>query len=465
MVLLAAAAITVAPPSSADETRPNIILILADDLGVGDLGCYGQTKIQTPHLDRLAAEGMRFTRCYAGANVCAPSRCALLTGLHTGHAAFRDNVYGQYLSPQDLTIAEVLKAAGYETACFGKWGMGNEGTPGHPNRQGFDEFFGVLDHIHGHFYYPYFLWRNEMRYPLPGNEGKRRGQYSQDEFFREAAAFLRRDRDGNRPFFMYLTPTTPHVELVVPEDSLRPYRGRFQETPLADFRRGYIGADEPYATYAGMISRLDAQVGELMGVLKERGLDGDTIVFFTSDNGPAGDHFLRVTDFFQSKGLLRGNKGWSYEGGIRAPMVVRWPGHIEAGSTSNHPCALWDIMPTLADLAGTRPPEHIDGLSFTPTLLGKGRQAEHAFFYWELNSGTGPTQRAIRMGRWKAVQPAREKPWELYDLERDPSETTDVAGQHPDIMQTIAAHAAAAHSEARVYPPVRRQPGIEDFVR
>lgn len=451
--------------AGAAERRPNIVFILADDLGYGELGCYGQRKIRTPHIDRLAAEGMKFTTCYAGANVCAPSRCSLLTGLHTGHTPIRANGPGQALAREDLTIAEVLKQADYETAGFGKYGLGNEGTPGHPNRQGFDEFFGFLDHVHAHFYYPYFLWKDETRHPLPGNEGRRRGQYSHDEVVRQAMDFVRRDHQ--RPFFLYLAVTIPHVELVVPEESEAPYRGRFPgETPLPDPRPGYIGSATPYATFAGMVSRLDDQVGRLMDLLKQRGLDDDTVVFFTSDNGPQGNQWKRVADFFDGNGPLRGYKGESYEGGIRVPMIVRWPGHIRAGSVSDHACAFWDVMPTLAELAGARPPAPTDGLSFAPTLLGQAGQQEHEFLYWEISpGGRGPAQRAVRMGDWKAVQPARGKPWELYDLKADPAETTDLAARHPDVLKTIEARAAAAHTEPRRHPAPTHRPGLADFVR
>jgi arylsulfatase A len=443
--------------------RPNIVLIMADDLGYGELGCYGQEKIRTPNIDRMAAEGMRFIRYYAGSNVCAPSRSALMTGLHTGHTPIRANGPGQYLHDEDVTVAEVLKGAGYETACFGKYGLGNEGTPGHPNRQGFDTFFGFLDHVHAHFYYPYFLWKDEARYPLPGNEGRRRGQYSHDEVMRQALDYLGRDHD--RPFFLYLAVTIPHVELVVPEDSLAPYRGRFEETPLPDPRPGYIGSDTPYATFAGMVGRLDDHVGQVLDLLKRRGLDENTVVLFTSDNGPQGNQWKRVADFFDGNGPLRGYKGEFYEGGIRVPLIARWPGTIRPGSTSDHVAAHWDLMPTFADLAGASPPTRTDGLSFAPTLLGRGDQKAHDHLYWEIGPGAEPNERAVRMGDWKAVQPGRNKPWELYNLKADPAEATDVAARHPDVLKRIEALAAADHDPPRRDPPPDHRPGIKDFVR
>jgi arylsulfatase len=465
--LVAAVVLAWSPiPALAAERPPNIVFILADDLGYGEVGCYGQKLIHTPQIDRLAAEGMKFTRCYAGANVCAPSRCALMTGKHTGHTPIRANGAGQYLHSEDVTIAEVLKQASYETGYFGKYGLGNEGTPGHPNRQGIDEFFGFLDHVHAHFFYPYFLWKNETRYPLPGNEGHRRGQYSQDEIVRQATEFLRRDHHS-RPFFLFLAPTTPHVELVVPEDSMRPYRGRFgTETPLPDPRKGYIGADEPYATFAGMVSRLDDHVGQVLAVLKERGLDDETVVFFTSDNGPQGDQWKRVADVFDGNGPLRGYKGQYYEGGIREPMLVRWPGHIPAGAVSDHVCAFWDVLPTLANLAGVSPPAGGDGISFAPTLLGQGTQKEHESLYWEITpGGQVPTQQAVLLGDWKAVKPGKARPWELFDLRSDPGETQNVAAAHPDVLENIDAVASAAHTEPRKYPEPEHRPGVADFVR
>jgi arylsulfatase len=465
-VVLAILLTYVTIPALAAQRPPNIVFILADDLGYGEVGCYGQKLIQTPQIDRLAAEGMKFTRCYAGANVCAPSRCALITGKHTGHTPIRANGAGQYLYPEDVTIAEVLKLARYQTGYFGKYGLGNEGTPGHPNRQGIDEFFGFLDHVHAHFFYPYFLWKNETRYALPGNEGRRRAQYSQDEIVRQAIDFLRSDHHG-RPFFLFLAPTTPHVELVVPEDSMRPYRGRFgKETPLPDPRKGYIGADEPYATFAGMVSRLDDHVGQVLAVLKERGLDDETVVFFTSDNGPQGDQWKRVADVFDGNGPLRGYKGQYYEGGIREPMLVRWPGHIRPGAVSEHVCAFWDVLPTLADLAGIAPPDGGDGISFAPALLGQGTQKEHESLYWEITpGGQAPTQQAVLLGDWKAVKPARARPWELYNLRSDPGETQDVAAAHPDVLAKIEAVASAAHTEPCKYPEPEHRPGVADFVR
>jgi len=457
------------PPSARAEVhrrKPNIVLILADDLGVGELGCYGQSKIKTPAIDRLATEGMRWTQWYAGANVCAPSRCSLLTGLHTGHTAIRTNGAGQFLKNDDTTLAEVLSNAGYETAAFGKYGLGNEGTAGHPNRQGFGEFFGYLDQVHAHFYYPYFLWHNETRYPLPENEGKRQGQYAHDLIFNKAIDFIKKPHE--RPFFLYWAPTIPHVELVVPEESARPYKGQFPESPLPDPRPGYLSSDTPYATFAGMVSRLDDQVGQLVATLKAQGLDEETILFFTSDNGPQGGAWKRLSDFFEGKGSLRGYKGDSYEGGIRVPLIARWPGQIKAGSISKHPSAAWDFMATLADLAGTKLNAPTDGISIVPTLLGKEEdQVAHDYLYWELTPLGHPLaqQCAIRVGNWKGVKPSPRKPWELYDLQADPEETRDLAAKEPNRIKELADKAESARTTPRRHPKPDQQPGIADFVR
>jgi len=432
---------------------PNLVFILADDLGPGHLGCYGQTKIRTPRIDRLAAEGMRFLQAYAGSCVCAPSRSTLMTGLHTGHTPIRANQGGAALADSDVTIAEVLTASGYVTGLFGKWGLGTEGTSGHPNRQGFQHFFGYLHQVHAHFFYPYYLWRNETRFPLPENEGKKQVRYSHDEIQREALAFIRAQKD--RPFFCYIAYTVPHVELVVPEDSRAPYRGQFPEVPLPDPRMGYLGADEPLATFAGMVSRLDRSVGEIVDLLQELGIADNTLVIFTSDNGPQGNAWQRVCDYFDGNGPLRGYKTTFYEGGVRTPFVARWPGHVPAGTTTDHVCAFWDWFPTAAELARAKTEAKVDGISFVPTLLGSeaaGRpQQDHEFLYWEMQFGAELGQ-AIRMGRWKALRMRPDAPWELYDLSRDPGETQNMASVAAEIVQRIDDHARSARTEARVFP-------------
>jgi len=472
LVLLAAGLLTTgllaltASAQGPDVAKPNIIFIMADDLGYGHVGCYGQKFIETPHMDRLAAEGMRFTQAYAGSNVCAPSRSTLLTGQHTGHTPIRANGGGKFLYPEDVTTAEIAKRAGYATGGFGKWGLGIEGTDGAPTRQGFDEFFGYLHQVHAHFFYPYYLSQDEGRFMLPENEGRRRERYSHDETHAQAMNFIRKHRD--EPFYCYVPYTIPHVELVVPEASFKRYQGRFgPETPLPDPRRGYIGADEPLATYAGMVSHMDDDLGEMMQLLADLDLDERTIVFFTSDNGPQGGAWQRLADFFDGNGPLRGYKGEFYEGGIREPFIVRWPGHIAAGSTSDHVCAFWDMLPTVADLVCVEPPEGIDGISIVPTLLGEaaGREQEvHEYLYWEYPAGDSRTQ-AVRWGDWKAIRPRANGPLELYDLSADVGETKDVAATHPGVMAKISEILSGARTEMRDYPVEVPRPTVDSYVR
>ena len=455
------AALAVLTTCGVAAERPNIVFILADDLGYGEVGCYGQKFIQTPNIDRLAAEGMRFTQCYAGSHVCAPSRSTLMTGLHTGHTPIRNNGGYRYLYAEDVTVAEVLKPAGYATGCFGKWGLGTETSPGAVWKQGFDEFFGYLHQVHAHFYYPYWLWKNGTRFLLPENEGRKRVRYSHDEIQKQALDFIRCHK--NKPFFCYIPYTLPHVELVVPEDSMKPYRGKWKETPLPDPRPGYIGAEEPYAVFAGMISRLDRSVGEVMALLKDLKLENNTVVFFSGDNGPQGNQWQRIADFFHGAGPLRGYKGGFFEGGIRVPLIVRWPGKIKAGSSSDHICAFWDFLPTAAEIAAVAPPRDLDGISFLPALLGR-QQKTHDFLYWEMPTGQKRTF-AVRMGDWKAIQPKPDAKLELYNLTHDLAETKNLAGQHPELIEKIKRIAANAHASERKYPPENPRPTIKDYVR
>src|SRR5437899_97725 len=415
---------------AAEPHRPNIVFILADDLGYGDVGCYGQQRIRTPNIDNLAAEGMRFTQCYAGSTVCAPSRCALMTGLHTGHATVRGNAFVP-LRAQDVTVAEVLKRAGYTTALIGKWGLGEPGTSGVPNRKGFDTFFGYLNQGHAHNYYPDYLWRNEERTKIEGNVVKngvtsRRAQYAPDLLTKEALRFVEQQKD--KPFFLYLAHITPHANNE---------RGHKEGNGLE------VPSDAPYSdkswpqiekNYAAMVTRMDADVGRLMTQLKKLGLEENTIVFFSSDNGPhkEGGHDPR---FFQSGGPLQGIKRDLYEGGIRVPMIARWPGHIAAGRASDHVWAFWDFLPTAADLSGATVPAGLDGISVLPTLLGKGEQKQHDFLYWEFHERG--FQQAVRRGDWKALRSAWGEPLELYDLRSDLAEKHNVAGRHAEIVDRI----------------------------
>ncbi|RMF96728.1 MAG: N-acetylgalactosamine-6-sulfatase, partial [Planctomycetota bacterium] len=455
------------PAGQTSQRPPNIVLIMADDLGYAELGCYGQKKIQTPNLDRMAAEGMRFVQFYAGAPVCAPSRCVLMTGKHLGHAAVRDNSElrpeGQWPLPEEeITIGEVLSARGYATAAIGKWGLGAPTTTGDPNRQGFDLFFGYNCQRHAHNFYPSWLYRNHERVPLNNPEfsphqrfpadadpndpaAYRRyvgNDYAPDRMLAEAIRFVRENRD--RPFFLYFPTTVPHLALQVPEDSLREYLGKFPETPyLGD--RGYLPCYAPRATYAAMVTRMDRDIGRLLDELKRLGLEENTLVVFTSDNGPTHGRGGGPIDgvggsdsvFFESNGPLNGLKGSVYEGGIRVPMIARWPGHVPAGTVSHHLGAFYDFLPTFAELAGAAIPEDTDGISLLPTLMGMPQhQRKHEFLLWEFYGYGG--QQAVRMGRWKALRTDCYKdphaPLKLFDLATDIGETTNVADRHPEIV-------------------------------
>ncbi len=453
---------------AADRRPPNIVFIMADDLGYAHLGCYGQEKIKTPNLDRVAAQGMRFTQVYAGCNVCAPCRSVLMTGLHMGHTPVRGNSGGIPMRDSDVTVAEVLKNAGYATGGFGKWGLGDAGSAGVAHRQGFDEFFGYYDQVHAHSYYPPYLWHNDQKHPLPGNSGResdgltgqRRGQYSHDEIVEKARAFIRWNRD--RPFFCYIPSTIPHTELLVPDDSLREYAGRWPEpNPYVTERKHYSDQLQPRAAFAAMVSRLDREVGRLLDLLEELNLDEQTILFFTSDNGGQGGGGPDP-EFFQANRPLRGYKGMMYEGGLRVPMIVRWPGRIEAGAVSEHVWYFADVMPTLAELAGAEPPPGIDGISVVPALLGKPGQKKHEYLYWEA-SGFDPRtglirpntlRQAVRMGDWKGIRSRPGAAVELYDLATDVGETKDLAKERPEIAAKIAQIMTAAHDD----PPPQLEP-------
>ena len=433
--------------TSAAAATPNIIYIMADDLGYGDLGCYGQQIIRTPRLDQMAGQGIRFTDHYSGSTVCAPSRSCLMTGQHTGHTRVRSNGGGPLL-PEDVTVAEVLKGAGYATCCIGKWGLGEDGTTGVPNQQGFDHWFGYLNQSNAHFYYPPFLWRNREQVPLEGNDIKRQvGQFSHDLMTAEALEFIRGAKSG--PFFLYVPYTIVHAEITVPEDSLAEYRGKFTETP---YPGGHYGAHPtPRAARAGMITRLDGDVGRILDLLAELDIDDDTLVMFTSDNGPceAGGSDW---EFFDANGPLRGIKRDLYEGGIRVPMIARWPGRIEPSSSTDHPSAFWDLLPTCAELAGADVPEGVDGISFLPALLGRP-QKKHDYLYWEFYEKGG--KQAVRFGDWKGVrlnvQGAPEAPIELYNLKADLGEQIDLAAEEPELVEKITKIMKQAHTETDRY--------------
>jgi len=405
--------------------QPNVIFILSDDLGYGDLGCFGQARIKTPNLDRMAAEGMRFTQAYAGTTVCAPSRCALMTGQHTGHCSIRGNKEikpeGQEPMPADtFTVAHVMKRAGYATGVIGKWGLGFPGSASTPEKMGFDYFFGYNCQTKAHEYYPAALWRNTNQVMLDGRS------YSHDLMADDALEFVRRHRE--KPFFLYLPFTIPHGKFQVPTQN--PYAG--ESWP------------DQWKNIAAMITRMDKDVGRLLDLLKELKLDGNTLVFFASDNG-AGYQ----PKFFQSSGPLRGMKRDMYEGGLRSPSIARWPGRIKPGVVSDQVWAFWDLMPTLAELTGQKPPPNMDGISILPTLL-EGKAIDHPPLYFEFHE-RGFTV-AARLGEWKVVRLGTGLPIELYDMKTDPAEQHDVAARYPDVVKRFEEYLKTARTESATWP-------------
>lgn len=430
---------------------PNIIFILADDLGYGDLGCYGQTQIKTPNIDKLAAQGKRFTDFYAGDTVCAPSRCALMTGKHTGHARIRGNTPETSLEPQDITLAQLLKQAGYQTAAIGKWGLGERGSTGVPAAKGFDEWFGYLNQVDAHNYYPLFLNRSdrhgERQVQLPENEGGQKGKYS-DDFFTEAALnVIRVDRPTaytkNRPFFLYLAYTIPHAN-----NELGNATGNGMEVPSD---APYSGEQWPQVekNKAAMITRMDNDIGRILEALQKYKIDKNTLVIFTSDNGPHKEGGVNPK-FFKSAGPFRGIKRDLYEGGIREPFIAWWPARIRAGTTCDVPFTFWDVLPTFAQIARVQPPKDIDGISFLPTLLSMSQTNRHEFLYWEFNED-GFNQ-AVRMGDWKAVRFGVDGPLQLFNLKSDPGEKLDVAADHPDIVAKIETYLKTARTDDPKWP-------------
>lgn len=451
------------------QQKPNIVFILADDLGYGDIGPYGQQKIKTPNLDRLAKQGMCFTSFYSGTSVCAPSRAALLTGLHTGHTYIRGNKEIQPEGQEPLadsvqSYAKMLQQAGYATGAFGKWGLGMVGTSGAPDKKGFDTFFGYNCQRQSHRYYPTHLWDNDRKVILEGNNLQQKKVYAPELIQEKTLAFI--DANKNRPFFLFIPTVLPHAEVQGPEDAFyRQYEHSFSETPHKgnDYGPqasigGYASVAKPRATFAAMVTRLDAYVGQVLDKLEELGLSRNTIVIFSSDNGP---HTEGGADpaFFNSSGGFRGVKRDLYEGGIRVPFIVKWPGKVKAGSRTAQPAAFWDLMPTFLEIAGAPPAKATDGISILPTWLGKGRQKEHAYFYWEFHEGGG--RQAVRAGKWKAVRLQVKKdpagPLELYDLQQDPGEKQNVAAQHPDIIKKMDGYMRAAHVESPLFPLIVQQ--------
>jgi arylsulfatase A-like enzyme len=447
-------------PPAPVPASPNVVFILADDLGYGDLGCYGQPHFATPHIDQLATDGLLFTQHYAGSTVCAPSRSALMTGLHTGHTPIRGNRstgLGQMPLPDgSFTIAELFKTKGYVTGAFGKWGLGYSGSEGDPIKQGFDTFFGYHDQRLAHHYYPNYLWKNSEVFVLEGNQGLQKEQYAPQVIHEEALAFIEDNRD--QPFFLFYPTIIPHAELFAPPAYLDHFKGAFlpekqyagtDEGP--DYKKGRYGSqDHCHAAFAGMVTLLDEQVGELVAKVRNLGLEDRTIFIFTSDNGPHQEGGADP-DYFDSNGPLRGYKRDLYEGGVRVPAIIKWPDRITPGRQTSHVSAFWDFMPTFAELLGVELYEPTDGISLLPTLLEEGAQEAHDYLYWEFHELGG--RRALRQGDWKLVhydlrQGGR---YELYNLREDPGETRNLAAELPEKVAELAERLELSRSPSEFF--------------
>ena len=452
-IILGAALLPLAACSNVKE-QPNIIYILADDLGYGDLSCMGQEHFKTPNIDRMASEGLLMTRHYAGTSVSAPSRSCLITGQHTGHTPIRGNkeweVEGQQPIPADCyNVFRFLKENGYATGVYGKWGLGAPGTYGTPENQGVDDFFGYNCQRLAHNYYPDHLWHNAERIELTGNEGHLEGEYAAYLYHQHAVDFIKENAGKKQPFFMFYATTIPHAELRLPEDEIDACEGDF--LPEREFKGcddgpsykagGYGSQARPHAAFGAMITLLDKQVGEIMDLVDSLGIADNTLIVFTSDNGPHAEGGAHPA-FFNSSGGLRGIKRDLYEGGIRVPFIARWKGHIKAGRTSDHVAAFWDFFPTVADLVGKEIPadKGIDGISYLPELTGKGKQQKHDYLYWEFHEING--RQAILMDNWKAIRynVSKGEPMQLYNLDEDPGERNDVAAEHPELIEKFDSH-------------------------
>lgn len=450
--------------------KPNIIYILADDMGYGDVGVYGQTKIKTPYIDKLANTGIKFTDHYSGQTVCSPSRCALMTGKHMGNASVTRN--GQLLDPKDVTIAELLKTVGYKTGIIGKWGLSQGVTdPNCPNQKGFDHYFGFDNQGFAHFYYPEYLWRNHTKVEYPENLNVRdekgryiqgKGTYSHDEFAKEALQFIKESKD--EPFFLYLPFAIPHAELTIQDKEKEQYRAlNWPETPKevggggkdgygSQYDDGYCAQDEPNVTYAAMITKMDENIGRIVKLLEELNIDENTIIMFASDNGPSDEGGQSIKFFNSSKGL-RGKKRDLYEGGIRIPFIVNWKGTVKEGQVSNLPSAFWDFLPTACDLAGIKAPKDVDGISLLPTILGKEKQQEkRKYLYWEWqHHSKKPKYETVRVDNWKFFRITPPKGdttpyFELYNLDTDISETKNLADENPELVSKFKTYLDQAKS-------------------
>lgn len=464
-----AAGAALAACSQAPQKQPNVVFILADDLGWGDLSCYGQQKFETPNIDALAARGMLFTQCYSGTTVSAPSRSCLLTGTHSGHTYIRGNLRvppeGQFPLPEGSpNIFQDFKAAGYTTGAFGKWGLGPIGSTGDPNAQGVDRFYGYNCQTLAHSYYPDHLWDNGEKVILEDNIDSipyGEGTYSADLIHQKSLDFIEKAASDGKPFFVWCPTTIPHAELIVPQDSIiqrfigkypeQPYKGEDQGHPR--FRKGgYCSQEYPHATFAAMVTRLDMYVGQLVEKLKDLGVYDNTIIIFSSDNGPHLEGGADP-DFFDSNGPWKGYKRDLYEGGIRVPMIIQWPGHIAPSSQSDHICSFWDMMPTFRNIINKKADiQDLDGISLLPLLEGRKGQKEHEYLYFEFAERS---RQAVRKGPWKLIRMNIESPfdhYELYNLDTDPVEENDVLDSHPEIVEELKAIMAEAHVPNHRFP-------------
>lgn len=458
--LLCFSVMSVSAIYAADENKPNVIFILCDDLGYGDLGCYGQKIIKTPNLDKMASEGIQFMQHYSGCPVSAPSRCSIQTGLHSGHSQIRGNKEimpegEEPMGENTYTIARLMKDAGYVTGLFGKWGLGYPGSSSIPNKVGYDSFFGYLCQRQAHTYYPSYLWENDTKFVIRNNENKGKKVYSQDLIHERAIDFI--DKNSESPFFMMVTYTIPHAELNLPHDEFyKMYENEFEEKPFIpkegyqETLGGYDASLKPKASFAAMVSRLDHYVGEIMNELKKKGIEKNTILFFSSDNGPHREGGADP-DFFNSYGPFRGIKRDVYEGGIRVPLLAWYPGKIPAGIKTWHMSAFWDFMPTLADLVGVKLGAYTDGISYLPTLLGFGNQKEHKYLYWEFHEQEG--KQAVRVGDWKLIRmPIKgQTKIELYNIKDDIHEDKDLSQMYPSIVERLVTIMDFARTDSELF--------------
>lgn len=446
--------ITLSPISAGNEknTKTNVIYIMADDLGIGDIGIYGQKIIKTPALDALAKNGMTFTQHYSGSTVCAPSRCTIVTGKHTGHAFVRGNKgqlasdgkkYDYPMAAEEITVAEIMKLKNYKTACVGKWGLGGPGSEGHPNSQGFDYFFGYLGQGHAHRFYPEFLFENNEKVML------NKEVYSHSLIMDKALDFI--EKSADEPFFLYLTPTIPHADIDVPDEHLGEYDGMFHEIPHPEGKH-YIPQQKPKAAYAAMVTLLDSDVQRIMDLLEEKGILENTLVIFTSDNGnhKEGGH---LPEHFDSNGPYRGWKRDLYDGGIRAPFIVHWPKKVKPGSVSYHISAFWDFLPTMCELIDEPVPVGVDGISYLQAITGEKEQQKHNYLYWEFHEQGG--KQAVLKDNWKLIRlnvnkPEREK-YELFNLSSDPAEMFNVDKQYPELVSELKEILLNSHEKSEIY--------------